>query len=43
MKDAGDSAWFIEEDSPAWVVAAWGCVGKGTPLGNVVGRGWASL
>ncbi|OWK14672.1 hypothetical protein Celaphus_00001412 [Cervus elaphus hippelaphus] len=37
-KDTGDSTWFIEEDSPAWAVAAWGCVGKGTPLGNVVGR-----
>ena len=42
MKGTGDSARFIE-DSSSWVIAAWGRVGKGTPLANVVGRGRASL
>lgn len=42
-RSTGNSARFTEEDSAAWVIAARGHVGKGTPLGNVVGRGQASL
>lgn len=31
-----DSAWFMAEDSLAWVLIGWGCVGESSPLGHAV-------